>query len=103
MIAIMCTDDGMEISEYCDYRLVNKIALQKESVGYRILQMVNDKILSIGDIASFIPNRSLDTPSPFLIRKMRHSGILPASVRILFPATPRRSPLRLRLGEKHAA
>ena len=51
----------------------------------------------------FIPNRSLDTPSPFLIRKMRHSGILPASVRILFLATPRRSPLRLRLGEKHAA
>ena len=51
----------------------------------------------------FNPNRSLDTPSPFLIRKMRHSGILPASVRILFLATPRRSPLRLRLGEKHAA
>ena len=29
--------------------------------------------------------------------------ILPASVRILFLATPRRSPLRLRLSEKHAA
>ena len=52
---------------------------------------------------SLNPNRSLDTPSPFLIGKMRHSGILPASVRILFLATPRRSPLRLRLGEKHAA
>ena len=49
------------------------------------------------------PNRSLDTPSPFLIGKTRLSGILPASVRILFLATPRRSPLRLRLGEKHAA
>ena len=35
--------------------------------------------------------------------RMRHSGILPASVRILFPATPRRGPLRLRPGEKHAA
>lgn len=61
MIAIMCTDDGMEISEYCDYRLVNKIALQKESVGYRILQMVNDKILSIGDIASFMTNVTQET------------------------------------------
>ena len=40
---------------------------------------------------------------PFLIGKMRLLGILPASVRILFPATPRRSPLRLRLGRKHAA
>ena len=49
------------------------------------------------------PNRSLDTPCPFLIGEMRLSGILPASVRILLPATPRRSPLRLRLGEKHAA
>ena len=49
------------------------------------------------------PNRSLDTPGLFLIGKMRLSGILPASVRILFLATPRRSPLRLRLGEKHAA
>ena len=49
------------------------------------------------------PNRSLDTPSPFLIGKVRLSGILPASVRILILATPRRSPLRLRLGEKHAA
>ena len=49
------------------------------------------------------PNRSLDTPCLFLIGKMRLSGILPASVRILFLATPRRSPLRLRLGEKHAA
>lgn len=57
----MCTDDGMEISEYCDYRLVNKIALQKESVGYRILQMVNDKILSIGDIASFMTNVTQET------------------------------------------
>ena len=37
------------------------------------------------------PNRSLDTPCPFLIGKMRLSGILPASVRILFLATPRRS------------
>ena len=34
------------------------------------------------------PNRSLDTPSPFLIGKTRLSGILPASVRILFLATP---------------
>ena len=34
------------------------------------------------------PNRSLDTPSPFLIGNMRLSGILPSSVRILFPATP---------------
>ena len=49
------------------------------------------------------PNRSLDTPGLFSVRKMRLSGILPASVRILFLATPRRSPLRLRLGEKHAA
>ena len=47
--------------------------------------------------------RSLDTPCPFLIGEMRLSGILPASVRILFLATPRGSPLRLRLGEKHAA
>ena len=31
----------------------------------------------------FNPNRSLDTPSPFLIGKVRLSGILPASVRIL--------------------
>ena len=31
-----------------------------------------------------IPNRSLDTPCPFLIGEMRLSGILPASVRILF-------------------
>ena len=30
------------------------------------------------------PNRSLDTPSPFLIGKTRLSGRLPASVRILF-------------------
>ena len=52
---------------------------------------------------SFIPNRSLDTPGLFSVRKMRLSGILPASVRILLLATPRRSPLRLRLGEKHAA
>ena len=52
---------------------------------------------------SINPNRSLDTPSPFLIGKVRLSGILPASVRILILATPRRSPLRLRLGEKHAA
>ena len=52
---------------------------------------------------SFNPNRSLDTPGLFSVRKMRLSGILPASVRILFLATPRRSPLRLRLGEKHAA
>ena len=51
----------------------------------------------------FNPNRSLDTPGLFSVRKMRLSGILPASVRILFLATPRRSPLRLRLGEKHAA
>ena len=49
------------------------------------------------------PNRSLGTPCPFLIGEMRLPGILPASVRILFPATPRRSPLRLRLGGKHAA
>ena len=49
------------------------------------------------------PNRSLDTPSPFLIGTVRLSGILPASVRILILATPRRSPLRLLLGEKHAA
>ena len=48
----------------------------------------------------FNPNRSLDTPCLFLIGKMRLSGILPASVRILFLATPRRSPLRLRLGPK---
>ena len=32
------------------------------------------------------PNRSLDTPSPFLIGKVRLSGILPASVRILILA-----------------
>ncbi len=38
-----------------------------------------------------------------LIGKMRLSGILPVSVRILFLATPRRSPLRLRPGQKHAA
>ena len=53
----------------------------------------------------FNPNRSLDeldTPCPFLIGEMRLSGILPASVRILLLATPRRSPLRLRLGQKHA-
>ena len=56
-----------------------------------------------GTVFGLIPNRSLDTPSPFLIGEMRLSGILPASVRILFLATPRRSPLRLRLGEKHAA
>ena len=37
----------------------------------------------------------------FSIGGMRLSGILPASARILLPATPRRSPLRLRLGEKH--
>ena len=53
--------------------------------------------------ATINPNRSLDTPGLFSVRKMRLSGILPASVRILFLATPRRSPLRLRLGEKHAA
>ena len=52
---------------------------------------------------NFNPNRSLDAPSPFLIGKTRLSGILPASVRIMLLATPRRSPLRLRLGEKHAA
>ena len=34
------------------------------------------------------PNRSLDTPGLFSVRKMRLSGILPASVRILFLATP---------------
>ena len=55
------------------------------------------------DRFGFNPNRSLDTPCPFLIGKMRLPGILPASARILFPATPRRSPLRLRLGGKHAA
>ena len=33
------------------------------------------------------PNRSLDTPSPFLIGKVRLSGILPASVRILILVT----------------
>ena len=42
---------------------------------------------SIIQSKGFIPNRSLDTPSPFLIGKMRLSGILPASVRILFLAT----------------
>ena len=36
------------------------------------------------------PNRSLDTPSPFLIGKVRLSGILPASVRILILASWRR-------------
>ena len=30
-----------------------------------------------------IPNRSLDTPGLFSVRKMRLSGILPASVRSL--------------------
>ena len=52
---------------------------------------------------SLNPNRSLGTPDPFPMGRMRHSGILPASVRILFPAMPRGSPLRLRSGQKHAA
>ena len=39
----------------------------------------------------------------FSVVEMVLSGRLPASVRILFLATPRRSPLRLWLGEKHAA
>ena len=51
----------------------------------------------------FNPNRPLDTPDSFPMGRMRLPGILPASVRILFLATPRRSPLRLRLGGKHAA
>ena len=56
----------------------------------------NIEIIGKQPIGSFNPNRSLDTPCPFLIGKIRLSGILPASGRILFPATPRRSPLRLR-------
>ena len=39
----------------------------------------------------------------FPMVEMVLSGILSASVRILLLATPRRSPLRLWLGEKHAA
>ena len=37
----------------------------------------------------FNPNRSSDTPGPFPMGRMRLSGILPASVRILLLATPR--------------
>ena len=37
-----------------------------------------------GSRVRFNPNRSLDTPGLFSVRKMRLSGILPASVRILF-------------------
>ena len=40
-------------------------------------------IKSVSAMHTFNPNRSLDTPSPFLIGKVRLSGILPASVRIL--------------------
>ena len=41
----------------------------------------------IGKAASGMnPNRSLDTPGLFSVRKMRLSGILPASVRILLLA-----------------
>ena len=40
--------------------------------------------LGVMPVAALNPNRSLDTPGLFSVRKMRLSGILPASVRILF-------------------
>ena len=48
------------------------------------------------------PKSVIRLAGAFPMAEMVLSGILPASVRILLLATPRRSPLRLRLGEKHA-
>ena len=61
--------------------------------GSTVVAESEEAILGPLESHTFNPNRSLDAPSPFLIGKVRLSGILPASVRILFLATPRRSPL----------
>ncbi len=84
---------------------VNPYISRKEISGRLGLHdsSVRRRLASLQEKGAINPNRSLDAPSPFLIGKTRLSGILPASVRIMLLATPRRSPLRLRLGEKHAA
>ena len=46
---------------------------------YYYLQYHIRQIEQMGTGTTFNPNRSLDTPSPFLIGEMRLSGILPAS------------------------
>ena len=51
----------------------------------------------------YYPKSVIRLAGAFPMAEMVLSGILPASVRILLLATPRRSPLRLRLGQKHAA
>ena len=77
----------------------------------------SSKFLRLGPASSREANfrdRSLEIHLFWMARNlepksvMRHAVSVPdwvnaASVRILFLATPRRSPLRLRLGEKHAA
>ena len=49
------------------------------------------------------PKSLIRLAGAFPVADMVLSGILSASVRILLLVTPRRSPLRLRLGEKRAA
>ena len=49
------------------------------------------------------PKSVIRLAGAFPMGEMVLSGILSVSVRILFLATPRRSPLRLRPGGKHAA
>ena len=59
--------------------------------------------MPLGRTISFEPKSVIRLAGAFPMAEVVLSGILPASVRILFLATPRRSPLRLRLSEKHAA
>ena len=68
-----------------DIELCNRIATKIKTV--RLKQNMSQAELadkSGVSISTINPNRSLDTPGLFSVRKMRLSGILPASVRILF-------------------
>ena len=59
--------------------------------------------MPLGRTISFEPRLVIRLAGAFPMAEVVLSGILSASVRILLLATPQRSPLRLRLGEKHAA
>ena len=68
-------------SQLCDQSMiVHNHAKDTERLFTRIIGKIN----ALTILQYINPNRSLDTPSPFLIGKTRLSGILPASVRILF-------------------
>ena len=64
-------------------RLIGNVLLEPKSVIRHAVSVSDWGNEAFGHL-----NRSLDTPCPFLIGEMRLSGILPASVRILFLATP---------------